>query len=143
VVRDGVGQKEYAGDWANDKKGGYGTHFSRNGDVYDGEWFEGKKSGWGRMTYADGAVYEVSEHCPIHREHSRYGCLGCGVWVGGWWLMIRSWRRFQSAVESGMFVATTWFRFRLGLYRPGTTPSTEGGYGASPLDLNVCGSRWL
>lgn len=58
-MRDGVGHKEYVGDWANDKKDGYGTNYFRNGDEYEGEWFEGKMSGWGRMTYADGSVYEV------------------------------------------------------------------------------------
>lgn len=61
-MRDGVGHKEYVGDWANDKKDGYGTNYFRNGDEYEGEWFEGKMSGWGRMTYADGSVYEVRQH---------------------------------------------------------------------------------
>lgn len=58
-MREGELQKEYAGNWVNDRKDGYGTQYYKNGDVYDGEWFDGKKSGWGRMKYADGSVYEV------------------------------------------------------------------------------------
>jgi hypothetical protein len=59
MITSGAPRKEYAGNWVNDRKDGYGTLYYKNGEVYDGEWFDGKRSGWGRMSYEDGSVYEV------------------------------------------------------------------------------------
>ena len=44
----------YEGEWAKDKRHGYGVFCSALGDTYDGKWKEDKKHGAGVLTRYDG-----------------------------------------------------------------------------------------
>jgi len=63
------GKIQYNGEWANDKKHGYGTEyvFTTQGDrfeehAYRGEWIDDEKEGFGRLFINDFLVYEGYWH---------------------------------------------------------------------------------
>lgn len=45
-------RKQYAGEWASDKRCGVGTLFYPNGARYEGFWVDNNREGTGRMEYA-------------------------------------------------------------------------------------------
>ena len=51
--------KQYAGDWYEDKREGFGLMLYNHQESYEGEWLNDKREGWGRMTYRDGSYYEA------------------------------------------------------------------------------------
>ncbi|CAM9683938.1 unnamed protein product, partial [Phaeothamnion confervicola] len=54
----GVLRKQYAGDWAFDKREGVGVQVYEDGGRYEGKWAAGARSGQGKMLYANGDAYE-------------------------------------------------------------------------------------
>ena len=72
--QSGSSVKQYAGDWYDDKREGFGLMLYHHQENYEGEWLNDKREGWGRMTYRDGTYYEAhltisynfhSACCPI------------------------------------------------------------------------------
>ncbi|EQC35380.1 hypothetical protein SDRG_07091 [Saprolegnia diclina VS20] len=53
---------KYNGDWANDKKAGYGTQVCANGNKYEGEWVDGKRHGKG--------TFWVKRHAKLRKQYS-------------------------------------------------------------------------
>ena len=51
--------KQYAGNWYEDKREGFGLMLYHHQESYEGEWLNDKREGWGRMTYRDGSYYEA------------------------------------------------------------------------------------
>ena len=51
--------KQYAGDWYDDKREGFGIMLYLHQENYEWEWLNDKREGWGRMTYRDGTYYEA------------------------------------------------------------------------------------
>ena len=62
----------YVGEWARDKKEGFGTQTWTNGNKYEGEWVRNRRHGRGKLIYADGRVYEGD-----FAEDERYGLPAC------------------------------------------------------------------
>ena len=51
--------KQYAGDWYENKREGFGLMLYHHKESYEGEWLADKREGWGRMAYRDGSYYEA------------------------------------------------------------------------------------
>ena len=52
--------KQYAGDWFEGKREGFGLMLYHHQESYEGEWLSDRREGWGRMTYRDGSYYEAN-----------------------------------------------------------------------------------
>ena len=50
--------KDYIGDWRDDKMHGYGTLQLKNGDKYQGQFIDDKRHGFGVYYHANGDRYE-------------------------------------------------------------------------------------
>ena len=53
---------EYAGEWRENKKDGFGVYKFRDGGAYEGEWADGQREGVGVRTFASG---KVKVHWPL------------------------------------------------------------------------------
>jgi hypothetical protein len=50
---DSDGQSYYEGDWANNKKHGFGVRCYPTGNIYQGLWFNDERHGEGTMRWMD------------------------------------------------------------------------------------------
>lgn len=48
----------YKGNYVDDEREGYGEMFWTDGSIYQGEWKAGIQHGYGKMTFPDGSVKE-------------------------------------------------------------------------------------
>jgi hypothetical protein len=48
----------YRGSYLDDERDGYGEMFWTDGSIYQGEWKQGIQHGYGKMTFPDGTIKE-------------------------------------------------------------------------------------
>lgn len=48
----------YEGEYANDKKSGYGTYIWSSGNKYIGQYFDDLRHGYGEMYWSNGSFYK-------------------------------------------------------------------------------------
>ncbi len=79
---DESGCREYAGEFANDKRDGQGTMTWTNGAVYEGEWKDGIRSGQGTYTFAKDDKYNRRDYTG-QWENDKPNGQGTMTWTNG------------------------------------------------------------
>ncbi len=79
---DEAGCREYAGEFANDKRDGQGTMTWTNGAVYEGEWKDGIRSGQGTYTFAKDDKYNRRDYTG-QWENDKPSGQGTMTWTNG------------------------------------------------------------
>ena len=79
---DESGCREYAGEFANDKRDGQGTMTWTNGAVYEGEWKDGIRSGQGTYTFAKDDKYNRRDYTG-QWENDKPDGQGTMTWTNG------------------------------------------------------------
>ena len=68
-------EKQYKGEWNDDKRHGHGELIYRNGDKYVGYFKEGMKNGKGRIIYSEHPLYEEYDGDWIEDKREGHGTL--------------------------------------------------------------------
>ena len=70
--------QNYEGEWANDKRSGWGRMTYIDGSFYEGEWKAGVRQGEGILLYPNGNLYEGEWQNDMRHGKGRYTHIETG-----------------------------------------------------------------